>query len=496
MCSSVLSQPTDFYRFHLERTAAAALLGRQKIYLNNIMYLSIGIPALPVYFDRKAFVAVGLVCWLANSFLGGKQVLPSWLTLFAIYAIYEFSFYIIEWMRYRNVNASTNTAPDKTRMKVAMARFTELRDILDIDEFLQGWFCGNKASDIRKGNMIEFIAYGFYCKKMEALTEEEHEQIEEFLVNTAKCWNISFKEGYDPQVRFMGHTLEPVKAFHKPLVFHLIFEVLALVSHLILYAWGFQKIQPENSKSAIKWVRHGSKKKDGTLETPVVFLHGVGFGVLPYLHFIHAIIRKSMTDRIIILVEMPHVALRLCPEAPDLSDLADDICKCVKEWSPTACFIGHSYGTFVVSKILHKYPSMVEKVVLLDPVSLMTCHPTLLKNFVYRSFGGFPSSVQHLMEFVQFLCSRDLTLTQTFCRKFNGMEAQIWPQDLPDETLIVLSGKDHLIPSELVKQQFSQSRTSIKVLCNELHPHGGFLFDMKSMNVVVDHVLRLLSHQR
>ena len=49
--------------------------------------------------------------------------------------------------------------PDPSRMKEAMDRFKTLKNILDIDEFLEGWFCGSKRDAILKGNMVEVGGY-------------------------------------------------------------------------------------------------------------------------------------------------------------------------------------------------------------------------------------------------------------------------------------------------------------------------------------------------
>lgn len=320
------------------------------------------------------------------------------------------------------------------------------------------------------------------------MSQDELHEIESFLVNTAKCWNISFQEGYDPTVKFMGHTLEPIKAFHKPLALYLSMELFAIIAQLMLRIWKFQRIC---SGKTIKWV----KKPSHTRQDPVIFLHGVGFGVLPYLHFIHAILQGC--KRPLIIVEMPHVALRICREAPELTEIAQEIVSIVQEFGDKCTLIGHSYGTFVIAKMLHQYPKVVRNVVMLDPVSLMTCHPRLLSNFVYRSVDGFPSSSKHLMEFAQFVCSRDLTLSQTFCRKFNGMEIQLWPDEIPPNSLIVLSGRDRLVPADLIRKQLKSecSERDVRILYHEKHAHGGFLFDLEWMACVVHEVLGILQQQ-
>jgi pimeloyl-ACP methyl ester carboxylesterase len=80
-----------------------------------------------------------------------------------------------------------------------------------------------------------------------------------------------------------------------------------------------------------------------------------------------------------------------------------------------ACLVGHSFGSFVISKVCQLYPEVVDSVVLLDPVCCMTCFPKLLYNFVYQRWptpwevakGG--AGIKHAL---RFLFSRDLVISE------------------------------------------------------------------------------------
>ena len=43
-----------------------------------------------------------------------------------------------------------------------------------------------------------------------------------------------------------------------------------------------------------------------------------------------------------------------------------------------AVFVAHSYGTFVLARIVKRFPSAVHNVVMLDPACLMLAAPQLL----------------------------------------------------------------------------------------------------------------------
>jgi hypothetical protein len=56
---------------------------------------------------------------------------------------------------------------------------------------------------------------------------------------------------------------------------------------------------------------------------------------------------------------------------------------------------------------------------------------------------------------------------QAFCRKFHWSELMLWPQELPRRSLVVLSGQDDLVPSELVMAHLKLTGHPAKV------PHLG-----------------------
>jgi pimeloyl-ACP methyl ester carboxylesterase len=572
------------------------------------------------------------------------------------------------------LNRPITKYPDSTRVAVAMERFLNLHQVFQLDEFLTGWFLGAPIESIYRGNVEEFVAYGFFCQKLEDLTPEQLGLVQNFLSTAEERWNITFPPGFNDSsdIKYMAHVWEPLRVQHKPLLIYIITEFAAKIAHFLLRWMGFQKGQqgafiswttmsgatsssnsnialeeggvdregvhasspivtekekkekqrrrqsggtptksPVSAAAAahnVKEVAHNAaehaldaavaatsiaaasmakqyphdgqqyhlpptrprsrssafsaaaavagmgsvplirsfkglssmmerrvdlpgsppkrKKKDkqaitaakdgkqvemenrqqqqqqddvqeGVSTVPVVFLHGVGFGTLPYLHFVRSLM-KACPQSPFILLEMPHVALRLCKEAESVDDVAAAAVAAVHKLGyKQACFVGHSYGTFCVSRIVQLFPEAVHSTALLDPVCMLTCYPQLLFNFIYREIvvKDLLSSILAIVDGVRFLCSRDLTISQAFCRKFHWSELMLWAEDLPREryrSLIVLSGKDDLVPGELVQIQFDVAEHPASVLYHPQLGHGGLLLDGEWMAVVVDGVRKLV----
>jgi pimeloyl-ACP methyl ester carboxylesterase len=82
-----------------------------------------------------------------------------------------------------------------------------------------------------------------------------------------------------------------------------------------------------------------------------------------------------------------------------------------------ACFIGHSFGSIVVSWLVTNVPECVGSILLLDPVSLMLQEPDVAHNFLYRStdqgslvqafFKYFVATELHVRTILRHLDERD-----------------------------------------------------------------------------------------
>lgn len=61
---------------------------------------------------------------------------------------------------------------DLDRIAVIKQRFLTLASCMPMDDFLSGWFLGAPSDQVLRENVEDFIAYGFYCRKLEELSPE------------------------------------------------------------------------------------------------------------------------------------------------------------------------------------------------------------------------------------------------------------------------------------------------------------------------------------
>jgi len=146
-----------------------------------------------------------------------------------------------------------------------------------------------------------------------------------------------YSEGHNPDLKYLAHLREPLRALPKPLVWYLVAEGLAGVKHAVLAAAGFKWGRrdgflyytlrlPSAAEAAVAAAaaaaagspspqqqeqqqqrRHGGASADDESSAPIFFAHGVGLGLLPYLFFV---LKLAALGRPLIAIEYPHLAMR------------------------------------------------------------------------------------------------------------------------------------------------------------------------------------------
>ncbi len=210
-------------------------------------------------------------------------------------------------------------------------------------------------------------------------------QVDQFIDQVQLVFNYTFPPGHNHNLHFLAHLWQPLRVWGKPLALYTIIEAVSILTacwYTTHYAFTKHR---HGGFDVFVHNPHGPG-------IPIVLLHGVGFGLLPYLPLVHAL-QQACPRCPVVVVEAHHVGQRVCPDgARDV----DEVAQCVLDvlrgrlGRKQACMVGHSYGSFVVSRLLHIQPEVVHSCVIVDPVAMMICYPQLLSAFVYAvcAFGG------------------------------------------------------------------------------------------------------------
>ncbi|KAI8474759.1 MAG: hypothetical protein J3K34DRAFT_517850 [Monoraphidium minutum] len=477
---------------------------------------------------------LGAACYLAMHAL--RLLWPARYAIAAVVAAGEVVFFVLWCKRYTALNTQPDVhAPKHCDSMRLFERFVSLcyslPDGVDLETYLCAWFRGARVDEINRGNMEELMAYGFWYKSRQEMAAAGRGHVPAEMVDQLeKAFDHTFPPGYNERLSFMSHLWEPLRAEYRPLLFYIGMEVVAVCTRQIMASYGFKrhelgcltyytyKVKPVVSVApATALAMHHAARRAGSGTTggggtggggsaggkpgsaewtpfavqdlnnplnaavplskdmPIVFCHGVG-GLSLYLEMIKYILDLGHP---VICLEYKHVSLRLTQRIPTIDDVIKDLVHILDKLDiGRACIVGHSYGTFVGSRLVQQHRDRVHTLCLIDPVCFGMFMPHLLHNFIYRRprLNVWQPDVL-LRDLMLYFASRDLHLSATFARRFYWSDMNLWPEDMPPGSVVLLSGNDDLVHADEVKLMLEQSGSHIKVMYNPHLWHGAFLLD-------------------
>ncbi|KAI7853313.1 Alpha/Beta hydrolase protein [Circinella umbellata] len=414
--------------------------------------------------------------------------------------------------------------------------FNCINNIVDVEEWLVGWFMRSHNpeqqpmfEEIRRENLAEWIAWAFFAQPLENVLEDEEatNEMQWMIDHFSDKFGVHFAPGYDEDIIAFRLTLDPVQAYHRPLVFYLSIISMTYLNTFLLYFWGFKKYGPdipsalslwwttsENASSSLSaqtavsssitsstkrvayWYREG-KRSD---KKPIIFIHGIGPGLLPYLKFVYHLLD---IDAPLFCVEQPYVSMRCTEDVPSMHETVQDLERMLHYHGfHDAVYVSHSLGTALTSWAVQHIPRTVAGVVMLDPICFMLHYRDICVNFVYR----IPKTASESI--VKFFASSELYISYYISRHFHWFQLALYvtpkhpPRQtrsstrrrksqhqnrtirMPRATKIYLSEHDNIVNSSRVHEYLSNNGISSEVMAGL--DHGWFLFKSAWQQQILD----------
>ncbi|GLC43385.1 hypothetical protein PLESTF_000427800 [Pleodorina starrii] len=456
-----------------------------------------------------AFWAVVSVIALPSVLVFGLLLVPIWVTAEVAFLFWWFAIY-----RRLNAQPVPHRPPAHNNPRDVFDRFIRdqkaLSRYINIMDMISKWHWDVPISQLTRGNVADLLCYGFYYRSPQQLADEGLGHLPDQLVSELEAaWGVTFSAGpYVPR-RLMTHLWEPVRCFPRPLAFYAGVEVLIALKHVMLQAAGFRAHMhqglryytyglpaPASSSSSATPPSHHNPSPSSqspasvadaatpsaAAAAPILFLHGVGLGLLPYLNFL---LRLSSLGRPVLAVEVRHLSMRACTEVPEEDEVVAAIAGAMAAHGVRHVHaVAHSYGTFMASRLVHLHRPAVASLTLVDPVCFVMFSGKLIHNFVYRNPLQGASAITWFI-------ARDLAHAVSVSRRFYWSLLNLWPDQLPDHTLVSLSAQDELVPVQEVLTML-QERPSTRVLLHDAHRHADFIKDLPWQATMVQHVAELI----
>ncbi|KAI1464452.1 uncharacterized protein F4812DRAFT_212454 [Daldinia caldariorum] len=287
-----------------------------------------------------------------------------------------------------------------------------LTNVPDVRRYIQMWFLGADESEIRRDNVREFILWAFFDKKPGHESDEEEKEIHEYIETIEALLGRKLEPGRG-KAESLRLTLDEVETRYRTFAWYLIVGLVDFVSHCRLVRKGFHyhALSPSKTHSVIPprlqdlFAQKHSESEEltywyrphtATNKLPVVFLHGIGIGLYPYVPFLDRLNSKSEERDVeghigIIAVEVLPISFRITEAPLGRIEFLKQIATILDAhgWDRFV-LASHSYGTVLATHMLRSenLTDRIASVVLIDPVTILLHLPDVAYNFTRRRPRG------------------------------------------------------------------------------------------------------------
>jgi len=452
--------------------------------------------SLPEYlFIRTSIAALRLVAptsilYLALSVWNAAFPISPWL---GVVAVAEAGFFVAFYLpRTRRLQAPPANPPPPLTKPQRQYFFEKCSSELELIQHLfkspypNGWFLP-QGQEFQREDAIDWLLWSlFACDGKNDNLDEWAEELDGYIQVIEKKLGRKLQIGRGKGVKSIRLTFDTVKVAHRPLIWYSIVALVDAYSTIALSSLGFKHFctpqwfqmfppRPIFSQRAATppnillpyWYRpHTSNTK-----LPIVFIHGIGIGLYPYIPFIREIIALD-PEVGILLIELPPLSMHITssPIPPRLVILEAFNIILTSLHISRFVLASHSYGTFLSAYLLrlpisspttehyrnqtrpsinpfsntgintninqmlnsdadeiqlhHALASKVAHVLLIDPIPiLLHLHPVAY-NFLYRN----PRAAAEWQ--LWYFASRDADVARTLHRAFFWEEGCLWKDDL------------------------------------------------------------------
>ncbi|KAI9188177.1 hypothetical protein H9P43_002568 [Blastocladiella emersonii ATCC 22665] len=380
-----------------------------------------------------------------------------------------------------------------------------------IGTFLSGWFFGATPCEIRLDNLKEWFAWAFFNRHLDEMSPPEETELDEMVTYLEDETGVRLARGYNAKVKCIRLNLDAKRVKWRGGLFYAAMTLASRSLLLAFWAAGYTQRTADDGSLILLVPRSLTRKT--TSKKPILFLHGLGVSIFPYLPW--AAYTAWTTGRPLVFLNVPCVSIQLFPARPPTPASLNAFLQTA--WQdldlPRCTIVGHSLGTSLSAWVIKNAASMravVDSAVLLDPVCFGLCFMDVAWNFVYRT----PKTWTQL--FIRYFAGRDPNVANFLYRHFwwfdnvlyraqwsvldtaagerpQGAAGRVPASMTGDKLAVVLSEYDSIVNSEAVARYLDrEGLTGLTVFKG--FGHGGFLYHTASWREIVAAIERVAAN--
>ncbi|KZT10374.1 uncharacterized protein LAESUDRAFT_755880 [Laetiporus sulphureus 93-53] len=405
------------------------------------------------------------IAYTLLSYYSGHWIYSKWL---GWYALVEVAFYALVYLPRRRMLQKPAVLPPTPSHEERRILFNKCLPYLCKAKGAKGWFLtlDKPHSYISREQLVDVLLLHVFNARREELRAGRKDELEDYIARVEATVGHKFEDESNAGQKGMMPTLDEVRVLHRPLIwyFNVAFVDTCMSLTLLWNGFGHYEVHrripcfPPRASVLFSnrsphpelgyWYRpHRSKSK-----LPVLFLHGVGIGLTPYVPFLLDIVSAD-PDVGIVAIENLSISSRISEPILKRHAMMDAIRQILDHHRLSQVVIAaHSYGSVITTHILRD-PALSPRVaamVLIDPVAPLAYMPDPMYNFVYRQ----PRLVSEWMLWY-FVC-RDPDISRVIQRNFFFTESALWKDDLDGRKYtVVLGGEDLLLDTKEIRRYFT-----------------------------------------
>jgi len=372
-----------------------------------------------------------------------------------------------------DVNRPGSPEEDIIRFKHDDPRAADFRNVL------RTWFGRVPWSSIRLQEVHKWLYWSIFNTELpplETLPHAHRAALDDALDLLQKRIGCTIPEGSAPLIQPMRLTLDKVNVLWRPFTYYAVIGTI----NLCLRKWYRYKWNTHfGSYDGLEYLLRIPNTWDPlTGARPIVFIHGLGLGLLQY-HIVLTHLLSAFPDCPLLVLLQPQIsqdifhpqylkpmtrhetADRLAGlmgklgwvtmEGENNEDVKRITASLIGKSKTGVTMLSHSNGSYTHAWMLKGYPEMIARSCFVDPVTFCSWEGDVCYNFIYRPCK---SGMELLM---RYFVGSEVGVANLLQRHFDWSSNALWYDEIPNardpsKTFFLVGGKDDIVNAQRVKR--------------------------------------------
>ncbi|KAG9005756.1 hypothetical protein FRB94_001322 [Tulasnella sp. JGI-2019a] len=361
------------------------------------------------------------------------------------------------------ISADAPSRPGSPAEPITTLKHDDPRAV-DFRSHFRLWFWGAPWSEVTRTAMLDWLAWNTFDKDMRKLDNLQQTVIKEALVMIEKRTGGRLKDvrdGGKPHIVPLKVTHDEVNIRSRPAIVYIVADCInRLAKWYLEWVWDMKSSDHEGVEYLI---RNPPSDADASPNhpqhpEPVIFMHGLGFGIAQYLFTIVFLLRKLPSNQPLIVPLQPNVSQAILhpthlvplPREQWVKGLKGIIDQFGGERAGVT-MISHSLGSLAHCWMMKAYPELIKRSCFMDPVTFCLWEGDVCSNFIYRK----PTNAMQLL--MSYFVATEPGIALAVQRHFDWFANSLWFEEIPRArnpyyTSFHIGGHDAIVDGYRVKR--------------------------------------------